>query len=383
MQKQMIVFLHNAEPLQASWVVLDENGRITQTVVDTALTAGITDADVIVVIPAQDVLLTQANLPKLNRQRLMQALPFALEEQLIDELDDLHFAIGPYINNQPLPVAVVAKQKMESWIAALKAIDISPTAIIPSIFILPTEENIWHINSHDGSSIVRTGKYTGFACESSNLDTLLELNLFEEKDKELFQRVRTGLPEHMLLEKMSRDALTDPPINLLQGLFHAKRKSTNTKKIWMLAGYLVAAWILVAFLSEITSFFILHRQASNIEIAINNIYKQNFPQATAVVSPRKRMEEKLKATFASANKNNFLALLSLISKSMPEKNSVHLNNLEFRDKQLTIEVSANSFDSLDAFTAALTQQGLSVKRQNAGVSGTEVKANLQINAGAS
>jgi general secretion pathway protein L len=379
MQQRMIVFLHRSEPLIASWIVLDETGKIIQAVSEAPLTAGIKNTEVLIIVPTEEVLLTQVSLPKMNRQRLMQALPFALEEQLIDDVEKLHFAIGEYQANHAFPVAIVAKQKMDAWIAALKAIEISPAAIFPSVFILPVAEKAWFINSYAGVSTTRTGKFTGFACDEANLAELLKLKMAEEKEE--IETVSSDYSHLQLLEKYATDISDEPPINLLQSPYRSKRKATNTKRIWTLAGVLMCAWIILLLFSNIGSLIILHLQVKKIDNDIFQIYKRNFPQATSLVAPRERMQDKLKSTFAQANKNNFLALLALIGKSLSDNKEIHLQNLDFRDKQLTLDLIAGSFDSLDAFTEAMTQQGLNVKRQNAAIVGTTVKATLQISAG--
>lgn len=381
MPKRALIYLHSIEPLQTSWVELDEANNIMRSVTSTSVPENLADADIIAVIPAQDVLLTQANLPKMNKQRLMQALPFALEEQLLDDVENLHFAVSDSQIGDSLPVAVISKLKIQAWLNALKAANISPSAMVPLTFALPFEHNTWHINTHEDICTVRTGKFSGFTCEPDNLKTFLDLKLAEEKDKESIQMFRSKLSETQLLEQSATQILNDLPINLLQGEYRAKRKATQVKKIWLLAGGLAAAWIVVALFSSIVSFFILHHQVSNIENSINVIYKRNFPQATSVVAPRQRMEEKLKASFAQANQNNFLALLSLLAKSKKDNNGIRFQSLDFREKQLTLEVIADNFDALDTFSEALIQQGLSLKRQNAAISGAQVKANLLIKAG--
>ncbi len=49
---------------------------------------------VTVLVPATSVLLTHVSLPVKNRQRLLQAIPFALEEQLASDIDMQHFVLG-------------------------------------------------------------------------------------------------------------------------------------------------------------------------------------------------------------------------------------------------------------------------------------------------
>lgn len=349
MQKCTLLFLHSIDPLVTNWVVFDEEGKILP---PTSI-SDIKDTRTVVLVPAEDVLLTHATLPKLSPQKLQQALPFALEEQLLDDVENLHFAIGPYQANDLWPVAITTKEKMTAWLSALTSIGISPSVLIPLTFALPYTEDSWNIFSHDNISTVRTGEYTGFACDTKNLDTLIELNSA--------QPVYIDLSSQQLIE-IAPQLTKSVPINLLQGSYRAKQTATQTKKIWQLAGIVTAAWIALMFLNPLISFFILHKQTNQIETAISTIYKKNFPQATAVVAPRERMQEKLKTAFASTNKDNFLALLSLLSKSLVDLKSIQLKHLEFREKQLTLEVATDSFDNLDKLTNALTQQGLNVKR---------------------
>ena len=47
-----------------------------------------------VLVPGTECLLSRVQIPGRNRQKLLRAVPFALEEQLSDEVENLHFAIG-------------------------------------------------------------------------------------------------------------------------------------------------------------------------------------------------------------------------------------------------------------------------------------------------
>src|SRR6185437_9490013 len=98
----------------------------------------------------------------------------------------------------------------------------------------------------------------------------------------------------------------NPYINLLQGLYRPQYKSTQTKKIWIIASIAGIAWFFLSLCSNAISFFILHYAKNTIEQEINQIYHDAFPTATSVVAPRERMENALKQISANANKNDFL-----------------------------------------------------------------------------
>ena len=374
----IVIYIHD------EWVALDKNSQ---------------DAETIAIVPAQDVLLTTAELPKLSRQRLMLALPFALEEQLIDDVSQLHFAASDYQTDSPLSVAVVAQEKMNAWMLNLKEAGITPTMMVPATLALPFTPDHWHIGLSDTLATVRTGKYSGFACEKDNLAAFIKLKLAEnEKKPECIhihntsgQSLNLAIPDIVIneikiaekpfLEDMATWVKSTPTINLLQGTYRPKIKSSQTKKIWQAAGCLAAIWLLLAFFSQMVSFFILRHENNQIETAINAIYSRHFPSATHVVEPRARLESKLKKISLQTEKNGFFNLLGMVGDKLAQAPNIHLLNLEFREGQLNLGVTADTFNTLDSFTQALTHQGLRVAQKNAGMVDKQVKANIFIQAG--
>ncbi len=398
-QKRILIYLY-AE--KASWLIMDEMGQIQQTVLrgDLAdLSPLVTGYEIQVIVPGQSILLTATELPKLNPQRLKQALPFALEEQLIDDIASLHFATGDYQPDNSFPVAVVAKETMDAWLARLAKENITPHALIPATLALPFTADNGYICIDDDIAISRTGEYSGFACDRDNLSALLKLQLAVPEQKISFIHLYnfTSTPSELALEAITLNEITFkedeflkhllewtrtyPFINLLQGDYQTTQKATTTKKIWIAAACVALTWIGFSFFSNIGSYFILHHATATSEQQIEKIYKRNFPQASAVVAPRQRMEEKLKKLSGSANKNNFLAMLAVVGNNLPKAKGIQLLSIDYRGNQLTLSINAMSFENLDAFTSALTHQHLTVKQQNASMAGTTVKANLQITQG--
>ena len=101
---------------EVDWLVVDTGGgRVGSVQRGTLLEAAaqVGQRRVIGIVPATEVLLTDANVPIRNVTRLRQALPFALEEQVADDVSDLHFSIGKRGGNGALPVAVVRRDRLE------------------------------------------------------------------------------------------------------------------------------------------------------------------------------------------------------------------------------------------------------------------------------
>jgi general secretion pathway protein L len=401
--EKIIVYLHNTDLSRLSWAIINDADILQKLTPEgdlQALTEAAAKREVIVIAPPEDVLLLAAKLPKLNRQRMIQALPFALEDQLLTDISELHFAIGDYQTDNTLPVAIIAKAKIEAWINTLKAAGISPSSLIPAPFTLPYSETDWYIQLRDDSAIVRTGTYSGFACDKQNLDAFIHLNQAEQEKKPHAIYLINSSAAPFLAEKegikepVSEKRLTEKQqfaeivkqcessaINLMQGDFQAKRKTSHSRKIWLLAACVAASWLALVLLSNIVSYAILHHESSQIETAINTLYKQNFPKATSIVAPKQRMTEKLNNLMNQNHKNRLLVWLAYIGKSMKDTNTIKIQQLDYRNSLLNLDISAPNFDSIDNFTKILTQQSLNVKQQNVAAAGKQVKGALVITDG--
>jgi len=348
--------------------------------------------DVCAIVPAQSVLLTYAKLPKLNRHRMLQALPFALEDQLLAELNDLHFAIGPY-QTDGLPVAIVTKEKMAAWLAMLNELGIKPSAMTPESLAIPYTPNQWNIIVHDDIAIIRTELFSGFACDKNNLADMISLTLNEslpaptqiniinytENDLTVTTAVKTNerkvSSKHFLTDMHSAE---NPAINLLQQQYQARLSSAQNKKIWRLSAYLGIATISLLLIGNLVSFFILHKQVSGLDNSISKIYKHHFPLATTVTAPKERMTEKLNKLSNQNGNNRLLLWLAYVGKSLQQAPSVRLSQMDFHNNQLNLQLTASNSDNLDAFTQSLNSQGLDVRQQDVAVVGSNIKGTVII-----
>ncbi len=400
--KRLLIYLSSAFASQASWAAWDETGLLQHIVFDGNIDDLKTYANgyvVIAIIPGEDCLLSHATLPKLNRQRLLQALPYALEERLIADVSELHFAIGEYQTDGTVPVAIIKRQLIEAHIETLKQVGIEAHAMIPATLALPYTSKQWQVYVLKDICLVRTETYQGFACDHENIATYLTLQLTTSKELpeclQIYYFSEPAIPLELphiviqetfcqdknILESLGESLHTHTSINLLQGQYTSKQPSSLTKKIWLVSAGVLASWITLLFLSHIVSYVILEHSLHKSELAINAIYKKHFPAATSVVAPRERMQEKLKKLSSDTNKNYILNLLGIIGNSLHQTPAIHVKQFDFREHSLNLTIVAPSFEMLDRFSQSLKQQGLNVKQQNASNSNAEVKANLIINTG--
>jgi len=125
----------------ASWLVADARGApagLAQAGPLTLAAARAAGRRVCVLVPGTDVLLAEPDVPVRAGAKLQQLVPYALEEHLADDIDDLHFALGKRAGETSrAPVAVVARALLDEWLAMLRASGIEPEAIYADSDLLP------------------------------------------------------------------------------------------------------------------------------------------------------------------------------------------------------------------------------------------------------
>src|ERR1700722_11431792 len=148
------------DPDQApTWLIVDGRGAAVgppQSGPLTLAAARTSGRRVCVLVPGADVLLAEPELPAKTGPKLAQLVPYALEEHLADDIDDLQFAIGrPVGETSRTRVAVVARALLNEWLATLRAAGINPDAIYADSDLLPENPGQAVVLLEEGGVFVR------------------------------------------------------------------------------------------------------------------------------------------------------------------------------------------------------------------------------------
>ncbi|NJM13673.1 MAG: hypothetical protein HC889_19065, partial [Synechococcaceae cyanobacterium SM1_2_3] len=217
---------------QAEW--LDADGSIQRGPL-TDLAPQASGASLILIAPGEAVTLHRALLPSPKRSTWARAIPYALEDQVAEDIETLHFALSALPDGAHLPAAVVAHDALRGWLDRCNQAGLTPTAIVPEPLLLPWREGEWSVLLEPQRVVVRTGSWEGFATERDLLELLLNQALVEAGDAKP-QRLRVwggtlsplaatdvellredGPPEP--LQWLASSYLPTKVINLLQGAY--------------------------------------------------------------------------------------------------------------------------------------------------------------------
>src|ERR1700683_2705523 len=161
---------------ETEWLVMDEAaGAVTarQRGPLTLAAAVSGSRKVVALAPAAQILLAEPELPPGSGVKLARAVPFALEEQLTEDIDHLNFAIGRRRSGGGTPVAVVSRAVLQGWVSSLTAAGLEPSALYPDISLIPENPGQTVLWLEKGRLAVRRPGALPFAVELSPVSEAL------------------------------------------------------------------------------------------------------------------------------------------------------------------------------------------------------------------
>ena len=127
-----------------SWLHLDAMGVARGVIHNGSLADAAAEASglrVVVLMSGTECLLTSVHVPGRKRKKLLQAVPYALEEQLSDDPEKLHFAVGSQLEDGNWQVAVTNKHYMETLMATLGSAGLDVQHVLPEQLAVPLSES--------------------------------------------------------------------------------------------------------------------------------------------------------------------------------------------------------------------------------------------------
>lgn len=211
--------------------------------------------DDIVWVPIDTLAFFQPEMPTRRKKLWHQTVPFALEDELIDSIDQLHFALGK-TTTQQVPTIVVSRAQLDDWLQLAEEQQIEPRMLVPELYALPYASGqltIWHEN---GRCLLRDGNHSGYAGSVEWIAGLVSLQ-FHNSQLEIYSDNFEALPEAWqkdarplseLLEQRMGNGVSGEAINLLQGVYQVGSMVTTYLPIWRWA----IALALIAFTAHIS-----------------------------------------------------------------------------------------------------------------------------------
>lgn len=352
---------------------------------------------VIVLLPVEDIFLTQLNIQAKNKKQLDKAIPFALEDELADDIEELHFATGGKSIDGKHPVAVISKTKLEYLIDTLAELKIVPHLITIDIFGIHLEEGQWTLCIDQKHVIARVDTYNGFGCELRDLDDFIQIMSDEQEKKPEMINIYCHPDENIGELKNEPNVFVhdfwkptnfvmgfDPAqsINFLQGPFAKADKQSKTIRPWKIAAVLASIWIGLLMTQIGIENWQLNKIDTQLRAEIDDVFLQTFPQASSTQNARKRMEQEIKRLTSnnSSNKSDtdFLKLLHHISYELSKEDNVSIVDIRYRGNQLSLEIHTKDIQILEKAKTKLQAKNIKAELKSAKSEDNFIRAQLLV-----
>jgi general secretion pathway protein L len=367
------------------------------------LRALVSGKSVQVLVPSNEIVLTRVQLPKTSTSRLAKAIPYALEEYVVDDVEALHFAFT--IERDGIAVAVVARSTLDAWLQSLRSIGIEPNALIPDVLAVPRSPDTWSLLADERQVLVRTGEHAGFGVEVETLHDCLDAALLKAKDEppaqlHLYSTAGSKV-EELIAQGFSTTtpAVTRQPIegneltarlasehvssglNLLQGAYAPRGEAKTHWMAWRLSAALLVVLVVAIGVNERSERVRLRAANQEADVRLETLFRNTFPDTRRTINPMAQMEQQLQSlrTRQYSARSDFLALLAEGGSALDAVDGVQLESLDYQNGRLELDLTVRDVRALDELKRTLRSQSkLAIEVMSATAADDAVRSRIRI-----
>jgi general secretion pathway protein L len=401
----------------AEWIAVDSTGARRSEPVTGPLVEALNDVgerDVIVLVPGTEVLTTSVDIPVKGGARLQAALPYALEEQLAEDIEDLHFAAGTRRSSGMIPVAVVNRERLSAWIDLLHAAGISASSMIPDNYGLARIPGTISLLVADDQVMINDGADIELVMQGVNPgDALAAIGALDDRDDDADSTGRPTMPRHVLvycdpeqeqrhqhewlairhemesldvnllpdgiMPRLAVTVATGAGVNLLQGEFGAKTEYAGLLRPWRYAAILLLALGVVGIGAKATDYYVLKRQEADLRQQFEAEYRQIAPGATAVQDPARLVDTLKNRAGRSGSPPVFLQTMEQLARALQQNREATVDAISFRAGVVDVRLSAPNVSTLDNIQRVIGETGqFEAAIQSTDQDGDRVSSRIQI-----
>jgi general secretion pathway protein L len=238
------------------------------------------EATLLAVAPADAVTLHWAELPSRSPAQATAAARVLVADASVTSLADLHVAVGQEAGSTERPIGVVATARMRDWLAQLAAVAADPVAIVPAPMLLPRPDDGYVIGDFGAGGRVVRGPSSGFADEEGLTGLITGDAAVATLDREA-------------LEAATVAALTDPPLDLRQGVFAQRQAFAIDWKLVRRLAWLIVAIMSVTLLITLVQILRYNASADALEAKADTLARQGLARGETVNDAGAQLTDRL------------------------------------------------------------------------------------------
>lgn len=352
-------------------------------------------------VPTQEVLLTRVQLPLRNRSRLRRAVPYALEEQLAEDVDHLHFALAEPDGDrqQGIPVAVVSRESMNEWLAAARESGMLIEGLIPDVLALPRESARWSLLIEPEGALLRYGRTAGLAIDLQNTEAVVRrlvagsdplpdgLDIYEPAGGPSVPEAVAGvLPDvrrHAYdeeLDWLAPETTADMPVDLCQGDYVVDQGRESLWRRWRPAATVAAVVLALQVGLDVIDLARLSSRNQALEERRREVFQETFPSVERIVDMPTQARQKLAELRRQAGQSggDLLEILAAFGAAVEGSSQLRVNGINYQGSGVELQVLADGVERLETIQSRVGQDDLSLEIRSVNNRSEGIEARLQI-----
>ncbi|MFA0426689.1 type II secretion system protein GspL [Vibrio sp. 10N.222.51.C5] len=317
----------------------------------------------IALLPGNECLIKRVEIPKGAARQFDSMLPFLLEDEVAQDIEDLHLTILEK-DATHATVCGVERDWLKQALDTFREANIIFRKVLPDTLALPLEDQGISALQIDQHWLLRQSNYQAVSINEAWLAMFLQSDWValddEEQSPTIFSytalpsddvQLQSGIewqakPAELVMSLLSQQAITSG-VNLLAGTFKTKSSFSKYWRVWQKVA--IAACLLVAVIvtQQVLKVQQYEAQAEAYRTESERIFRSVLPgkQRIPTVSYLKRqMNDEAKKYGGSGDGDSLLGWLALLPETLGQVKAIEVNSIRYDGNRSEVRLEAKSTD---------------------------------------
>jgi general secretion pathway protein L len=320
----------------------------------------------VLILPAASVVLHKVSIVAKSRAQIAAALPYALEDELASDIEQMHFAYRTLDRSGNQLVAVVERDLVQRLHALVTRHHFESVLLLPQILTVPWQPDSWSLFVQREQALLRKDLSDGYAMDVVAMPELLttekelyrqqhdgegapELNIYNfSPDQEVEGGSLLG-GDSEALAVMARYWLDNPDteINLFQGEYQIVRPMRDLLRQWSMAAGIAVIALVIYLMNVAVDNYLLARERDGLEASMQSLYETIFNEKPAG-NPADSMRKKLVSLGSeSGDGNNFISVILLSGREFLADSQTSITRLRYTGNDMEVDLETSSIEQLE------------------------------------
>jgi general secretion pathway protein L len=357
--------------------------------------------ELVLLLPAGHISLRSLPVTEAERKLYRQMLPFALEDSLVENADELHFSYQPLADAR-MGVVLVRHAELQSLLEQFWAAGLAIDVITPETLLQPfsQQQQTWMVRGDE--VVARTGPCAGFSAtldsvalvaglpDTDGNEPATQLQLVVEQGVDADRAVAQictaipGLDGHIQVQPVAdilawqATVLPDKPFTLQQGDFRPPLRWRHYLRLWQPVA-------LVCLAALVMNYGVLLYHYNSVKGTAGQLQAEKYALAREVIpvgkisSPERQMRAAMTQR-SSTGPTRFGAMLARVGPALGGESgyTVRTINYDGNNESLRLEVRTRDFQQIEQFRTTLANSGLQAELLNSSAQGQGILARLEL-----